>query len=595
MIQRNLQAQVITVQTDRGTEFLNKTLHAYFKEEGIEHQTYTPQTPEQNSVVKRRNCTLVEAARTMLSASKLPLFFWAEATAAAFFVVMSRLLGPGAVPVCTTLSNRKNQASGARVINAVGNTGANQPRVIRCYNCKGEGRMDKQCIVRKRVKDSEYLEETNKCEDLQLQATTNFKADQVDAYDSDYDDEATTNAIFMANLSPIGSLNDDTVAPCYDSNTLSKVPHYDTYHDSDMLNSNIQELGYIENIVSTNESYDELKGTTGIKLYLVTPFPKSKVIPNVVEKNDLSKSVTSHLNTKKIIEKCTKVLALGLLKIESEPINAYFKNNRDVHRDYLKVTKEHVATLQELLEQARALKPLDKHIVHTPRNTVLYAVLTLLNMAYLDGKDIYEIIEREYSSIPIPSPRDINNPDELSKTKEFTVVRYSMGSSKNSSLNRRDFSFYQPGGQYRAARPGFYQQNNGNSSYPDRRPSVEESLTKFVVESAKRLEENLNIIKEIRASTDAAIRNQGASIKTLEIQIGQMSKVLQERGFGSLPSSTETNPRDQVKSISTAKADFYEIRRIGSDQHVVSVPQHKSICSEIVPFHRRLQNYGCDN
>ncbi|GKG12014.1 hypothetical protein Tco_0346251, partial [Tanacetum coccineum] len=50
---------------------------------------------------------------------------------------------------------------------------------------------------------------------------------------------------------------------------------------------------------------------------------------------------------------------------------------------------------------------------------------------------------------------------------------------------------------------------------------------------------NSNLIKEIRASTDAAIRNQGASIKTLEIQIGQMRKVLQERGFGSLPSSTE--------------------------------------------------------
>ncbi|GKD11862.1 hypothetical protein Tco_1196269 [Tanacetum coccineum] len=38
-------------------------------------------------------------------------------------------------------------------------------------------------------------------------------------------------------------------------------------------------------------------------------------------------------------------------------------------------------------------------------------------------------------------------------------------------------------------------------------------------ESAKRHEENFNLIKEIRASTDAAIRNQGASIKTLEIQI----------------------------------------------------------------------------
>ncbi|GJT82148.1 integrase, catalytic region, zinc finger, CCHC-type containing protein [Tanacetum coccineum] len=54
MIQRNLQALVISVSTDRGTEFLNKTLNAFFKEEGIEHQTYTPRTPEQNSVVERR-------------------------------------------------------------------------------------------------------------------------------------------------------------------------------------------------------------------------------------------------------------------------------------------------------------------------------------------------------------------------------------------------------------------------------------------------------------------------------------------------------------------------------------------------------------
>ncbi|GKC43635.1 hypothetical protein Tco_1061357 [Tanacetum coccineum] len=80
--------------------------------------------------------------------------------------------------------------------------------------------------------------------------------------------------------------------------------------------------------------------TSGTKLYSVTPLPKSKVIPKVVEKNDLSKSVTSHLNTKKIIEKCTKVLAPGFLKIKNKPINAYLKNNRVVHRDYLKVTKD---------------------------------------------------------------------------------------------------------------------------------------------------------------------------------------------------------------------------------------------------------------
>ncbi|GKB27391.1 hypothetical protein Tco_0866792 [Tanacetum coccineum] len=102
----------------------------------------------------------------------------------------------------------------------------------------------------------------------------------------------------------------------------------------------------------------------------------------------------------------------------------------------------------------------------------------------------------------------------------------------------------------------FYQRNNTNPSYHERRQSIEETLSKFLSESEKRHEEYSKLIKEIRDSTDAAIRNQGASIKTLEIQIGQMSKVLQERGFKSLPSSTKTNPRDHVKSISTiVKAD----------------------------------------
>ncbi|GJY25950.1 retrotransposon protein [Tanacetum coccineum] len=95
-----------------------------------------------------------------------------------------------------------------------------------------------------------------------------------------------------------------------------------------------------------------------------------------------------------------------------------------------------------------------------------------------------------------------------------------------------------------------------------------------MTESAKRHEENLNIIKEIRASTDAAKRNQGASIKTLEIQICQMSNILQERGIGGLSDSIESNPRDHVKSISTTKANSSEIH---------------------LPFPRRLQDYCCDD
>nr|GFA84505.1 integrase, catalytic region, zinc finger, CCHC-type, peptidase aspartic, catalytic [Tanacetum cinerariifolium] len=85
LVQRGLQAQVRVVRTDKGTEFLNQTLHAYFAAEGIQHQTSVARTPEQNGVVKRRNRTLVEAARTMLSAAKVPLFFWAKAIATTCF------------------------------------------------------------------------------------------------------------------------------------------------------------------------------------------------------------------------------------------------------------------------------------------------------------------------------------------------------------------------------------------------------------------------------------------------------------------------------------------------------------------------------
>nr|GEV58527.1 reverse transcriptase domain-containing protein [Tanacetum cinerariifolium] len=55
IVQRGLYAQVRTIRTDKGTKFLNKTLHAYFAVEGIEDQTSVARTPKQNGVVKRQN------------------------------------------------------------------------------------------------------------------------------------------------------------------------------------------------------------------------------------------------------------------------------------------------------------------------------------------------------------------------------------------------------------------------------------------------------------------------------------------------------------------------------------------------------------
>ncbi|GKC21920.1 retrovirus-related pol polyprotein from transposon TNT 1-94 [Tanacetum coccineum] len=94
MIQQNLQALVFFVRTNRGIKFLNKTLHAFFKEEGIKHQNSTPRTPEQNGVFERQNHTLVKTVRTMLSASKLPLLFWVEAIATACYTQNRSIIIP---------------------------------------------------------------------------------------------------------------------------------------------------------------------------------------------------------------------------------------------------------------------------------------------------------------------------------------------------------------------------------------------------------------------------------------------------------------------------------------------------------------------
>nr|GEV37499.1 hypothetical protein [Tanacetum cinerariifolium] len=79
MIQVRLNATVRNIRTDNGTEFINQTLKAYYEEVGNSHQTLIARTPQQNSVVERHNCTLVEAARTMLIFPKAPLLLWAEA------------------------------------------------------------------------------------------------------------------------------------------------------------------------------------------------------------------------------------------------------------------------------------------------------------------------------------------------------------------------------------------------------------------------------------------------------------------------------------------------------------------------------------
>nr|GEZ33149.1 ribonuclease H-like domain-containing protein [Tanacetum cinerariifolium] len=53
---------------------------------GIKREFSVPRTPQQNGIAKRKNKTLIEAARTMMADSLLPISFWAKAVNTACYV-----------------------------------------------------------------------------------------------------------------------------------------------------------------------------------------------------------------------------------------------------------------------------------------------------------------------------------------------------------------------------------------------------------------------------------------------------------------------------------------------------------------------------
>jgi transposase InsO family protein len=72
--------------SDRGGEYTGKEFEGYLANPGTKHQLTVHDTPQQNGVAERLNCTLVEKARAMLYESKLPKFLWGYAVLHANYI-----------------------------------------------------------------------------------------------------------------------------------------------------------------------------------------------------------------------------------------------------------------------------------------------------------------------------------------------------------------------------------------------------------------------------------------------------------------------------------------------------------------------------
>nr|GEX10019.1 putative ribonuclease H-like domain-containing protein [Tanacetum cinerariifolium] len=85
-LENQLSLTVKVIKSDNGIEFKNSDLNQFCGLKGIKREFSVLRTPQQNRIVERKNRTLIEAARTMLADSLLPIPFWAEAVNTACYV-----------------------------------------------------------------------------------------------------------------------------------------------------------------------------------------------------------------------------------------------------------------------------------------------------------------------------------------------------------------------------------------------------------------------------------------------------------------------------------------------------------------------------
>ncbi|KAA0048103.1 gag/pol protein [Cucumis melo var. makuwa] len=76
-----------TLRSDRGGEYMGLQFQDYLIEHEIQSQLSTPNTPQQNSVSERRNRTLLDMVRFMMSFAQLPDSFWGYALETAIYIL----------------------------------------------------------------------------------------------------------------------------------------------------------------------------------------------------------------------------------------------------------------------------------------------------------------------------------------------------------------------------------------------------------------------------------------------------------------------------------------------------------------------------
>ena len=74
-VEKEIGSYIKCLRTDRGGELTSQDFNEFCKENGIKRQLTVAYTPQQNGVAERKNQTIMNMVRSMLSKKKLPKTF----------------------------------------------------------------------------------------------------------------------------------------------------------------------------------------------------------------------------------------------------------------------------------------------------------------------------------------------------------------------------------------------------------------------------------------------------------------------------------------------------------------------------------------
>nr|GEV42675.1 hypothetical protein [Tanacetum cinerariifolium] len=285
-----------------------------------------------------------------------------------------------------------------------GNTTSGQARIVKFYNCQGEGHMARQCTQPKRQNPGILAGQVQAI----IPHNATFQTEDLDTYDSNCDDLSNAQAVLMSNISNYGSdvileatVQDTNFQAQQDSMILSVIEQirsesinmFEKAKDPEVIAKKISHkpINY-EKLNRLTDDFgkhftpqQELSAGQTFWLRISNPTIESSLPPVKVEvpselpkdlkaqiqdkvfvitslKNDLCK-----LKGKAIVDNAAQIasaitVVLEMFKLDLEPLAPKLMHNKESNIFYLKHTQNQADILRGIVEQAKAKQPLDNKL-----------------------------------------------------------------------------------------------------------------------------------------------------------------------------------------------------------------------------------------